>query len=104
MPRCAIGLVILVATALVTASQGGVLFSDDFEHGLSGWDVHGVEGVSIQPSGDPDHGRVLVLRPNGDVHALVRGSDQWRGARLEGEALFPTDGDSYPATPTSARR
>jgi hypothetical protein len=95
MLRVAIVLVVVVATALVSAPQGGVLFSDDFEHGLTGWDVHGVDGVSIQPSGDPGHGQVLVLRPNGDVHALVRGSDQWGDARLEGDAMFPIGGDSY---------
>ena len=70
-------------------------FADDFEAGLSGWDVHGSSGVFVQDSGDPEHGSVLVLRPHGDVHALIRGTEAWAGVRLEGQVLFPEDVNNY---------
>jgi hypothetical protein len=71
------------------------LFVDDFERGLAAWEVLGPAGVSIRDSGDPDHGGVLELTPNGDVVALIRGSEEWDGVRLEGEMRFPTDLDNY---------
>lgn len=71
------------------------LFADDFERGLSRWETYGVGGVFLRQSGDSTHEHVMVLRPNGDVHALIRGSDRWDGVQLEGEALFPTDANSY---------
>jgi hypothetical protein len=77
-------------------SQPITRFRDDFERDLSGWEVEGTRGVSVRPSGDTTHGRVLVLTPHGDVHVLVKGSASWRGAkRIEGDVLFPTDIDSY---------
>lgn len=60
--------------ALPAGAHGQQVFFDDFEQGLVGWDVYGTEGVSVNASGDPRHGQVLVLAPNGDVHALIRGS------------------------------
>lgn len=80
-------------------------FADDFEGGLSGWEVRGPEGrVSIQPSGDDRHGRVLVLAPDGDVLALVRGSGGWGPVRIEGEVRFPTATDAYLGVAYSVRR
>ena len=70
-------------------------FMDDFEGDLAGWEVSGEGGVFIRESGDPDHGRVLVLRPQGDVYALVRGSQDWGGLRMEGDVLFPDDQHNY---------
>ncbi len=37
----------------------------------------------------------MVLRPNGDIHALIRGSESWPGVRFEGEVLFPEDVNNY---------
>lgn len=46
-------------------------------------------------SGDPAHGRVLVLSPNGDAHVLVRNSGAWGGVRMEGDLLIPTAVNNY---------
>jgi hypothetical protein len=57
--------------------------------------VLGESGASVRP-GDPAHGHVLVLDPNGDdVAALIRGSETWSSVRLEGQMLFPTAAQSY---------
>lgn len=42
----------LVALALATpmlSAQSPALFSDDVERGLAEWEIHGVNGVSVQP-------------------------------------------------------
>lgn len=72
-----------------------VLFSDGFEHGLSGWETYGTLAPLLVDSGDDAHGQVLVLRPNGDTHVLIRGSESWRGVRLEGSVLFPENVNNY---------
>lgn len=81
--------------ALPTGARGQQVFFDDFEHGLEGWDVYGTEGVAVIASGDPQHGHVLLLDPNGDVHALIRGSSEWGSVRIEGEVRFPRAEDNY---------
>jgi hypothetical protein len=87
----------LVAVFLVVldSSQSQVLFSDDFGHGLDRWQVHGERAVQVRPSGDPRHGAVLELTPNGDVAVLIRGSERWGAVRFEGDMLFPTDENNY---------
>jgi hypothetical protein len=72
-----------------------VVFSDDFERGLDRWDVIGENAVALRPSGDPRHGSVLQLTPNGDVAAVIRGSEAWGRVRLEGEMLFPSNENNY---------
>jgi hypothetical protein len=72
-----------------------VLFHDDFERGLGRWEIVGENAVALAGSGDPRHGSVLALTPNGDVAALIRGSDQWGAVRLEGEMMFPSPIDNY---------
>jgi hypothetical protein len=74
---------------------GPVLFTDDFDEGLRHWDVHGPRGVTVRDSGDAAHGAVLELVPDGDVLALIRGSEAWPSVRVEGDMLFPTDIDNY---------
>lgn len=70
-------------------------FADDFEDGLSGWEIAGDRGVYLLDSGDPEHGSVMVLHPWGDVYALVRESEAWGGVRMEGDVLFPDDEHNY---------
>lgn len=70
-------------------------FVDDFEDDLDGWEIFGDGGALVQQTDDPAHGQVLVLRPQGDVYALVRGSEKWGGVRMEGDVLFPGDANSY---------
>jgi hypothetical protein len=84
-------LVILIPKLVI----GQIRFSDDFENGLTAWEIYGVNGALVLQSGDPNYGSVLELRPNGDVHVIIRGSENWQGIRLEGEALFPTVQHSY---------
>lgn len=72
-----------------------LLFSDDFENGLGRWDVFGTDAVSIHATDDPAHKSVLQLRPNGDVVALIRGSETWGPVRVEGDIFFPSPVDNY---------
>jgi hypothetical protein len=70
-------------------------FTEDFEDDLSRWKLIGDQAIAIRESDDPDHGHVLVLRPDGLVHALVKDSDRWGALRVEGEILFPRDEHNY---------
>jgi len=78
-----------------TSSREQTLFADDFEHGLGGWRLVDDRYIRIESSGDPTHGNVLVLVPGGEVLALIRGSERWRGVRLDADVLFPANEDSY---------
>ena len=88
-------MIALTLAGIGTPVSGQRLFDDDFERGLAGWTVHGSAAAFVHDSGDPEHGRVLVLRPNGDAHVLIRGSEGWDGVRFEGSVLFPDDVDNY---------
>jgi hypothetical protein len=70
-------------------------FSDSFDGGLSGWDLVGADSIEIINSNDPDHGQVMKLQPNGEVYPLIKNSEKWDPVRIEGEVLFPNDGDNY---------
>jgi len=85
----------LDAGASGRAQDGPVRLVDGFDAGLEQWTVIGAPAVRIIESGDPGHGPVMLLEPNGDVLARVRGSERWGSLRLEGEALFPADIDNY---------
>ena len=90
-------LAVLVAVPAMAgaASAGRERFSDDFEKGLAGWDVYGDKAVFVQESGDAKHGKVLVLRPAGDVLALIRGSERWGPVAIEGDVMFPDAQNNY---------
>ena len=96
------GVVPVMVLALIGVSQPvraqvepPILFEDSFESGLDRWEILGEGAAFVRESHDPAHGRVLVLSPRGDACALIRGSGQWRGVRMEGEVLFPVAEDSY---------
>ncbi len=99
------GTVLLSASAMVQwalAGQGGnsaagdVLFQDDFESGLAGWDLSDAEAITLFKTEDPKHGYVLRLAPAGArLHALIRGSESWPAYRIEGDVLFPDDDHNY---------
>jgi len=76
-------------------AAGRVLFEEDFEAGLGRWEVSPRNAAVILDSRDRARGRVLALVPQGDVYALIKGSEHWGAVRLEGEALFPSDEDNY---------
>jgi hypothetical protein len=82
------------ALATQDIPSAAVKFSDDFENGLSRWVVAGEGDVGTHDAG-AGHGRVLKLRSNGDVHALIRGSQRWGNVALEGDMLFPETADNY---------
>lgn len=90
---CALGALMFLSSAAVAANPTQI--TDDFEHGLAKWDVYGENAVFIEDSGDPIHKNVMVLRPQGDVLALVKGTEKWAGERIEGDVLFPTNIDNY---------
>lgn len=77
------------------SGAGRVVFEDDFESGLARWHIYGRGAARIFESGDPRHGQVLALVPQGDAYALIGGSEKWGGVRLEGEVLFASEDDSY---------
>jgi hypothetical protein len=91
----AAGLIALSAVVPGAALSARPRFSDDFEKGLDGWDLYGDGEAFVQPSGDPAHRKVLVLRASGDVLALVRGSERWGAVLFEGEFKFPDAGNGY---------
>ncbi len=83
------------AVSKASSPPGAVLFADDFSRDLTRWEMHGDAAVRIRESGDPVRGAVLELVPNGDVLALMKGSDAWRRVRVEGRMLFPSAIDNY---------
>ncbi len=71
------------------------IFQDDFENGLSGWEINANAGVKIIDSGDGSHAKVMALIPDGNVFALIKNSEKWGPLRLEGEMLFPKNEHNY---------
>ncbi len=90
---------LLAALAAVCAggAQGQRLFSEDFEQTLSNWRIVQPKWIEVVDSGDPSHGKVLRMTPGGGTHAyaLIRGSEGWNGVSLEGDVLFPDNGNNY---------
>ena len=76
-------------------ARGRALFEDAFETGLSKWEAYGIGTAVVRASGDPAHGNVLVLVPNGDAYALVKDSNRFGPVRIEGDVLFPDNVDNY---------
>jgi hypothetical protein len=76
------------------ADHAPLLFTEDFERGLDRWQLIGAGTARVVAAGN-SHGSVLELVPNGDAAALVRGSERWPRARLEGEMRFLTNDESY---------
>lgn len=88
--------VFIMAAAFWTMQESRpVRFSDDFERGLDRWQIIGENTIRVKPSGDPAHGMVMELWPNGDAAAIIRQSAGWGRVRLEGDMLFPSDVDNY---------
>ena len=76
--------------------QEGISFTDDFEKGAAKWDFINANNIDILESGDPEHGKVLSLRPGGPaVYALIKDSDGWTNIRVEGDLFFPYSYNHY---------
>jgi hypothetical protein len=79
----------------VPQADAETLFTDDFEGNLHQWKIVSAPDVVIRESKNPDHKKVLVLIPNGDVYAIMQGSDRWNGVQIQGEVLFPRNESNY---------
>jgi hypothetical protein len=86
-------LVFLLLSPVATTAQ--LRLADSFDGDLSSWILVGEHAIHIIDSGDPAHGPVLELDANGNVHALVKTSEQWGALRIEADILFPDDKDNY---------
>lgn len=87
---------IFISIQLMNPAQCQVIFHDDFESGLSKWDVTEADKIQIVHSGDPEHGKVLELTPGGEfVRALIKDSDGMNRYSVEADLLFPRDEHNY---------
>ena len=86
-------LIIIVFSPIVCSAQ--ILFEDNFEGSLSGWELNNTASVEIIDSQNPKQGKALVLTPNSNVSALIKNSDQWGSLRVEGKMLFPKKEHNY---------
>ena len=66
-------LIVIVFLPIVCSTQ--ILFEDNFEGNLSGWELNDTASVEIINSQDPKQGKVLVLTPNSNVSALIKNSN-----------------------------
>jgi hypothetical protein len=87
--------VLFAVLLLISNGSGAELFRDNFEGNLQRWEIRSTPDVLIRDSKNSDHNKVMVLIPNGDVYALIRGSDHWNGVRMEGDVLFPNNESNY---------
>ncbi len=73
------------------------LFREDFERDLSLWYITKPASFALVDSGDRAHGKVLKMNPGGGTHSfvLMQGSEKWGSIRVEGDVLFPDNGDNY---------
>ncbi len=85
----------VIASFLPIVCAAQILFEDNFEGNLSGWELNNTASLEILDSQNPKQGKALILRPNSNVSALIKNSDQWGSIRVEGKMLFPTDEHNY---------
>jgi hypothetical protein len=93
-------LVVAVSLALgalqADGRDGERLFEDEFESTLEAWELSSPDAIRIVDADDSRHGRVLELSPASTrEYALIRGSQSWRGYRIDADFLFPDDVDNY---------
>jgi hypothetical protein len=73
-----------------------IIFYDNYEDGFTKWEVEDTLSNRILSTGDPLHKHVLSLKPNNTAQCvLIKNSSDWSRYKIEGDVLFPTDGDSY---------
>lgn len=91
-----LGLLFIAVVVPATGEDDSrVRFQETFEGNLNAWVIVGASDITIRSTSDTRHGHVLSLVPNGDVYALIKGSDQWGEIRMEGDVLFPTKEQNY---------
>ncbi|MGH1366474.1 MAG: hypothetical protein ACRBF0_23130 [Calditrichia bacterium] len=98
MKITAITLILYLLGSIVSMNveNNNVFFYDDFENGLSKWDLNEPQNIQIVQSGDPVHGKVLKLTPGGEfVRALIKDSDGMNRYSVEADVLFPKAEHNY---------
>lgn len=97
-----LGLIVITLAAIsvtggpARASRTSEIFFDDFGAGLRKWEISDPQAITIIDSGNAERGKVMQLSPSdARLHALIRGSEKWRGYRIEGEVLFPENSHNY---------
>lgn len=86
-------LIVIILLPIFCSAQ--ILFEDNFEGDLSAWELNNDASVEIIDSQNPKQGKVLELRPNSNVSALIKKSNQWGSLRVEGKMLFPENVHNY---------
>lgn len=73
------------------------LFEDSFDGAtLAGWRFPMGDGARLVTDDTGSHGGILCLETGAlPAYALIEGSEEWDGARIEGAVLFPDPGHSY---------
>lgn len=85
-------IMVFLVVSVIGIGKERIAFTDDFEKGLSKWDIFNPARITLGDSGDPKHGKVMTLRSGGPgIYALIKGSDGWTNYRLEGDVCFPVD-------------
>jgi len=73
-----------------------ISFYEDFEKGLSKWDLINSHRAGIVDSGQGEHGKVLALRSGGPgVYALIKDSKDWSDYQVEGQVYFTSHSLHY---------
>lgn len=89
-------LICIISNAVFGQNGNQISFSDNFENGLSKWDLNEAHKIQIIDSRNPAHGKVLALHAGGEfVSALIKGSEGWNRYKIEADFLFPDSGHSY---------
>lgn len=88
--------ILFLSLLLTSCHKKELLFFDDFENGLSKWELVTSHKVKIIKSKDPVHQHVMALYPHGPaVYALIKNSDKWNNYCIEGDFLFPINHHHY---------
>ncbi|MCP4151091.1 MAG: hypothetical protein GY757_25325 [bacterium] len=91
-----ITIVLVLMNTMLPAKNAKITLKDDFEKGLTNWDLVNPDKIKIKDSGDATHGKILALHPGGsETYALIKDSHQWTNIKVEGEFFFPHFANHY---------
>lgn len=77
-------------------SKTPVVVSDDFEKGLSNWELNNPGKFFLDKLSDKKHNRIVRLVPGGhNTYMLLKNSEGAHGLRIEGDVQFPDTLNSY---------
>ncbi|WP_299112062.1 hypothetical protein [uncultured Winogradskyella sp.] len=76
--------------------QSTLVLYENFENGsLSNWNISSANNVKVIDSYDKSHNKVLELKANGKVFALLKKSKKINRLKVEGEMFFPKKIHNY---------